>query len=98
MLPYEDDPLSAENLVQDNVKHFCRLLQFANKINPPVSPAKVREGNITHLHGLSCRTNYSLHMLAVDSIRNYHFAEALGVDIKNKKDKTVVVILDSKVG
>ncbi|XP_034830385.1 thioredoxin domain-containing protein 11 [Maniola hyperantus] len=96
MLPYEDDPLSAENLMQENVKHFCRLMQFANKISPPVSPAKVSNGNVTHLHGLACDTNYTLHMIAVDSIRNYHFAEALGVDIKNRKDMTAAVILDSR--
>lgn len=97
MLPYEDDPLSADNLIQENVKHFCRLMQFANKINPPVSPSRVTVGNITHIHGHSCTTNYTLHILAVDSVRNYHFAEALGIDIKHKKDKTALVILDSKV-
>ncbi|CAH2106394.1 unnamed protein product [Euphydryas editha] len=96
MLPYEDDPLSAENLIQDNIKHFCRLMKFANKLSPPVSPARVTSGNITHLHGLACKTNSTLYMMAIDSILNYHFAEALGIDIKNKKDMTAVVILDSK--
>ncbi|CAH2261007.1 jg10784 [Pararge aegeria aegeria] len=97
MLPYDDDPLSAENLWHDNVKHFCRRMQFANKISPPVAPSKLTSGNVSHIHGLSCDTNYTLYIIAVDSLRNYHFAEALGVDIKNKKDMTAVVILDSKV-
>ncbi|XP_046959579.1 thioredoxin domain-containing protein 11 [Vanessa cardui] len=96
MLPFEDDPLSAENLIQDNVKHFCRLMRFANKISPPVSPSRVTSGNITHIHGLACKTNNTLYMAAIDSVRNYHFAEALGINIKNKKDMTAVVILDSK--
>ncbi|XP_047529600.1 thioredoxin domain-containing protein 11 [Vanessa atalanta] len=96
MLPFEDDPLSAENLIQDNVKHFCRLMKFANKLSPPVSPSRVTSGNITHIHGLACKTNNTLYMAAIDSVRNYHFAEALGINIKNKKDMTAVVILDSK--
>lgn len=96
MLPYEDDPLSAENLIQDNVKHFCRLMKFANKLSPPVSPARVTSGNITHLHGLACKANSTLYIMAIDSVLNYHFAEALGIDIKNKSNMTAVVILDSK--
>ncbi|XP_023941308.2 thioredoxin domain-containing protein 11 isoform X2 [Bicyclus anynana] len=96
MLPYDDDPLSAESLWHEHVKHFCRRMLFAHSVSPPVSPAKVSHGNITHIHGPACDTNYTISMIAVDSFRNYHFAESLGVDIKNKKDMTAVVILDSK--
>lgn len=100
MLPLEDDPLSPDNLVQENVKHFCKLMKFANEAGPRVIPAKVlvndEKHNITHIHGLACARNFSLHILAVDSVANHHFAEFLGIDISNKKDKTTVVILDSK--
>ncbi|XP_038211860.1 thioredoxin domain-containing protein 11 [Zerene cesonia] len=95
MLPQEDDPLSSENLIQENVEHQCNILQFATKLYPPVIPSRVN-GNISHIHGLGCTTNYTMNMIAVDSIRNYHFAEALGIDIKSKKDMTAVIILDSK--
>lgn len=101
MLPFEDDPLSPENLVQENVKHFCKLMKFASEASPPVVPSKVPTSedkpNITHIHGLSCEKNFSMHMLAVDSVANHHFAEFLGVDITNRQDKTTVVVLDSKV-
>ncbi|XP_041978251.1 thioredoxin domain-containing protein 11 [Aricia agestis] len=96
MLPLEDDPLSAENLVRGHIRHYCKLMHYAYKLTPTVYPAKVKSGNITHLDGLSCATNSSLYFIALDSVRNYHFAEALGVDIKNKKDMTAVIILDSK--
>lgn len=96
ILPAEDDPLSPENLIQENLKHSCNLLHFANKLYPAVRPGKV-DGNISHINGLACQANTSMYILAVDSIRNYHFAEALGIDVKNKKDITSVVILDSKV-
>ncbi|XP_068631740.1 thioredoxin domain-containing protein 11 [Battus philenor] len=98
MLPHEDDVLSPENLIQDSVKHFCRLMKFANQLGPQIMPAKVTSGNITHIHGLSCATNSSLYIAVVDSVQNHHFAEALGIDITKKKDMTSVVILDSKVG
>ncbi|XP_063380638.1 uncharacterized protein LOC134667241 [Cydia fagiglandana] len=95
MLPFEDDPLSPENLIQDNVQHFCKLMRFANTWGPPVHPQRVTT-NVSHIHGLACAQNSSLNMLAVDSVRNHHFAEFLGIDITSKKDKTAVVILDSK--
>ncbi|XP_028027181.1 uncharacterized protein LOC114240723 [Bombyx mandarina] len=99
MLPDEDDPLSPENLVQDNVKHFCRLMKFANGHSPPLyfSMDPEEERNVTRIEGMSCANNFSLYILAVDSIRNHHFAESLGVNITNKKDMTSAVILDSKV-
>lgn len=98
MLPDEDDPLSPENLVQDNVKHFCRLMKFANGHSPPLyfSMDPEEERNVTRIEGMSCANNFSLYILAVDSIRNHHFAESLGVNITNKKDMTSAVILDSK--
>ncbi|KAJ0177223.1 hypothetical protein K1T71_007232 [Dendrolimus kikuchii] len=97
MLPLEGDHLSPENLVQDNLKHFCKLMKFANEWGPPVHPADMpRDQNITHITGLACAKNFSLYMIAVDSVRNHHFAEALGIDISTKHDMTAVVILDSK--
>lgn len=97
MLPLEDDVLSPENLIQDNIKHFCKLMKFANEWGSPIYPEKVSEiQNLTYITGLSCVNNFSLYMIAVDSVRNHHFAEALGINIVNKKDMTAVVILDSK--
>ncbi|XP_053607574.1 thioredoxin domain-containing protein 11 isoform X2 [Plodia interpunctella] len=100
MLPFEGDHLAPENLVQDNVKHFCKLTKFSYEFGPPIVPAKVPNAedqiNVTDINGLSCENNFTLHMLAVDSVTNHHFAESLGIDVSNKKDKTTVVILDSK--
>ncbi|CAB3224200.1 unnamed protein product [Arctia plantaginis] len=98
MLPYEDDLLSAENLIQEDVKQYCRTMKFAYENGPPIYPgsAKDERHNIKHLQGLSCAHNFSLHIIAVDSMRNHHFAESLGIDISRKKDMTAVVILDSK--
>ncbi|PZC86415.1 hypothetical protein B5X24_HaOG209134 [Helicoverpa armigera] len=101
MLPFEDDPLSPDNLLQDSVKHFCKVFRFAQEWGAPIYPSRQpdvdeRRINITHIEGLSCARNFSLHIIAVDSVRNHHFAESLGIDISNKKDMTAVVILDSK--
>lgn len=101
MLPFEDDPLSSENLMQDKAQHFCKLWRFANELGPPVAPAKIprleERRKISHIDGLACEKNFTLHILAVDSVRNHHFAEFLGLDIVNKKDMTAAVILDTKV-
>lgn len=100
MLPNEDDHLSPENLIQNNIKHFCTVMKFANERNPPVFPSMMSEKrvNLSHnIHGLSCANNFSLHILAMDSVQNVHFAESLGIDIVNKKDMTALVIMDNKV-
>lgn len=99
MLPYEDDVLSAENLIQEDVKQYCRMMKFAYENGPPIYPGSTIDDrrNIVQIQGLSCAHNFSLHIIAVDSIRNHHFAESLGIDISRKKDMTAVVILDSKV-
>lgn len=102
MLPLEDDPLTADHLIQYNVEHFCKLMKFAHEHSPPIFPHKNHEEvrhthNLTRINGLACSANISLNFLAMDSVHNHHFAEALGIDIKSKKDMTAVVILDSKV-
>lgn len=97
MLPLEDDPLAAEGLVHDRIRHLCKVYHYAKQWGPPIFPATVDEKNLTHNFGLSCKMNFSLNMIAVDSVENHHFAEALGIDIKNMKDMTAVVILDTKV-
>ncbi|XP_049868769.1 thioredoxin domain-containing protein 11 [Pectinophora gossypiella] len=96
MLPFEDDPLGSENLIQDSVKHFCKLMMFAKEWGPTAIPEKVDNNNLPKIHGLACASNFSLNMIAVDSVQNYHFAESLGIDISNRKDRTAVVILDPK--
>ncbi|KAJ2946055.1 hypothetical protein O0L34_g4974 [Tuta absoluta] len=96
MLPFDDDPLAPENLVQDNVKHFCKIFNFAKEWGPIVMPQRVDGQNITRVQGLACAKNFTLNLLAVDSVQNHHFAEALGIDVLSKQDKTAVVILDSK--
>lgn len=98
MLPLKHDHLSAENLVQGDLEHFCKLMKFANEWGPPVYPVNISDNqNITHITGLACAKNFTLYMIAVDSVMNHHFAEALGIDISSKHDMTTVVILDSKV-
>ncbi|KAL4713233.1 hypothetical protein ACJJTC_013163 [Scirpophaga incertulas] len=77
MLLSEEDPLSTDNLVQAKAKLSCKLFEFANKLSPPVIPAKIQ-------------------FETVDSVRNHHFAESLGIDVTKKKDMTAIVILDSK--
>ncbi|KAI5651874.1 thioredoxin domain-containing protein 11 [Phthorimaea operculella] len=96
MLPFDDDPLAPENLVQSHVKHFCKIFRFAKEWGPIITPQKVEGQNITRVQGLACAKNFTLNLLAVDSVQNHHFAEALGIDVLSKKDKTAVVILDSK--
>ncbi|XP_028171777.1 thioredoxin domain-containing protein 11 isoform X2 [Ostrinia furnacalis] len=101
MLPFDDDPLSVENLFHDHQQYLCRIFNFANEIGPPVAPARIANAeekqNISRVEGLACEKNFTLHMLAVDSVRNHHFAEFLGIDVTNVKDKTAVVILDTKL-
>lgn len=97
MLPLKDDPLSAESLVDDHIQHFCKIHKFTKRRGKPIFPAVVDEEGLHSIEGLACKMNVSLNMIAIDSIENHHFAESLGIDIKNMKNMTAVVILDTKV-
>lgn len=50
-----------------------------------------------NVNGMACKTNTSLSLVAMDSLEYYYFAERLGIDISNKKDKTAAVIINPKV-
>lgn len=50
-----------------------------------------------NIHGLSCKSNSSLALIALDSLKYYHFAERLGINIALKKDLTAAVIINEKV-
>lgn len=94
--PEDSDPLSADHLLQRHIDHYCKLYKFANQLYTPLSSGNEDVLNITYIHGLACKTNVSLNIVAMDSLREHHFAESLGIDILNIKDNTALVILDSK--
>lgn len=50
-----------------------------------------------NISGLGCKTNMSLTFIAMDSLMQRDLAERLGIDISNRKDKTVAVIVNEKV-
>ncbi|XP_011310287.1 thioredoxin domain-containing protein 11 [Fopius arisanus] len=89
----EDDPRSPENVRKRLAEESCKFLLLGNKYQPPIFPV-VLEGDERRLEA-ACTTNKSLTFLAIDSLRYFHFAEALGIDLLRIQDKTAVVILDS---
>lgn len=78
-------------------RNRCKMLLTGNKYNRPVFPRELPGHAPINLTDQVCKTNKSLALIAVDSIRYGYFAESLGIDISKKKDKTAVVIVDSTV-
>lgn len=97
-----EDPKSSLNLQRKWKQYKCQLARLAEKIQSPIfspslfssKPLASKEVNLT---GLACRSNSSLTLIALDSLIYHQFAERLGIDILNKKDKTAVVILNEKL-
>ncbi|XP_046403393.1 thioredoxin domain-containing protein 11 [Ischnura elegans] len=90
------------SLIQHHEKEeACKRLLHGEILHPAVFPddnasenvSKIPENLLPLVRGLACRTNKTLSILALDSLKYHHFALGLGVDVLSKKDATAVVIL-----
>ncbi|XP_057651528.1 thioredoxin domain-containing protein 11 [Diorhabda carinulata] len=90
------DYRSAENLQKLHEAERCKDFLEAEKQFPAVFVKDSSLKNIT-ITGLSCRSNKSLSMLAMDSLLYSHFALRLGIDLSKEPDRTAVVILNDKM-
>lgn len=72
---------------------------MAKKISPVIFEDHKSYKGITppSVSGLSCKTNTSLSLLAMDSLLHYHFAQRLGIDLSKNIDKSAAVIINDKV-
>lgn len=98
----EYDPRLPINLKRLWEKEKCRIANIAQSIFPTVFSDSVTDSQKfnkrhTNISGLACKTNASLTLIAVDSLKYYHFAERLGIDLSTRKDKTVAVIINEKM-
>ncbi|XP_018323145.1 thioredoxin domain-containing protein 11 isoform X2 [Agrilus planipennis] len=96
MLKDENDPLAPRNLRKFWNREMCRLLRITEKLIPSIYTDYVKN-NLTvnnKIDGLLCKTNRTLTFYALDSLETYYFAERLGVNVFDRKDKTAAVIID----
>lgn len=100
----DTDERSAFNLERIWQEERCHLLKSAQKYQPAIYSSTIvnyvdygKKFNRLNVSGLACETNASLTLIAMDSLLHYHFAERLGVNVSNRKDKTVAVIVNDKV-
>ena len=78
-------------------KEECQKFLIGSTYYPPVFPKVNIKEPSTNFTSSICEVNKTLSFIAIDSLYYFHFAEALGVDVLNYKDKTAVVILDPTV-
>ncbi|XP_076292907.1 thioredoxin domain-containing protein 11 isoform X2 [Lasioglossum baleicum] len=93
----EYDAQSADAVRQNNLKQECKRWITANKYHQPIfSHDDDYHPDQPDVNLISaCKMNTSLGLIALDSLHYFHFAEALGIDVLKRKDKTAVVILDA---
>ncbi|XP_015608172.1 thioredoxin domain-containing protein 11 isoform X2 [Cephus cinctus] len=94
MLTGENDPRSANNVRRSFIKEDCRKLLTGNNYHPPVFPKDLPGHPNINLTELRCKVNRTLVLIAIDSLQYHHYAEGLGIDILNKRNKTAVVIIE----
>lgn len=96
---YGEDSRSAGNLLRRWKKEKCRIAHLARQFHPVLLSESVRgtEDVGLNVSGLACKLNSSLVLIALDSLRYYHFAERLGIDISQAEDKTAAVIINQKM-
>ncbi|RZC27651.1 thioredoxin domain-containing protein 11 [Asbolus verrucosus] len=90
------DQISSEYLRKSVMEEDCREFLLSQKYGPAIFERKVR-GNDFNITGLACKTNLTLAFIALDSLRFYHFAEKLGVDLPDSSQKSGVVIINEKM-
>lgn len=76
----------------------CRRFLAGYSYQRPVFPRDAEAEAETKLTEAICTINKTLALVAIDSLRYFHFAEGLGIDVGRADDKTVAVILDPAVG
>ncbi|KAJ8665286.1 hypothetical protein QAD02_006948 [Eretmocerus hayati] len=92
-----EDPYSAESLTREFYRSECkRFLAGYSYQRPLFSRKQMSEENSPDIELVDdvCRLNKSLALVAIDSLRFFHFAEGLGIDLRNQPDHTAVVIVD----
>ncbi|XP_033213679.1 thioredoxin domain-containing protein 11 [Belonocnema kinseyi] len=90
----ESDPYSADAVQQFFYKEKCEKLLTGNKYHRAIFPRDYEKDPSINLTPAICEVNKTLSFIAVDSLYFYHYAEGLGVDVLNRRDKTAAVILD----
>lgn len=91
------DYKSPDSLKKMFLKNKCKHFLASEKIYPTVFAKTSTSPKNISIAGLSCKTNKTLVLLAMDSLLHYSFAERLGIDLNKQPDRSAVVILNDKV-
>ncbi|OXU20522.1 hypothetical protein TSAR_015773 [Trichomalopsis sarcophagae] len=90
-----DDPRSSTSVRKAFYREECRQFLAGYSYQRPIFPREPdNDSDEVELTEAICRVNKTLALVAIDSLHYFHFAESLGIDVGNAKDKTTVVILD----
>lgn len=73
------------------------MAKLASRLDPIIVSPDLTQASLPNVTSLACKENSTLSLVAMDSIRYYNFAERLGIDIRNRVDKTAAVIVDEKM-
>lgn len=103
MLKSEYDKRSPANLVEISGRKQCER-HFSARMTKNDAAAETIFFDIVNekerfdtILGLSCKSNRTLSLLAVDSLLYHTFAERLGVDVLLRPNKTVAFIVDHEM-
>ncbi|KAL0278669.1 UNVERIFIED_CONTAM: hypothetical protein PYX00_000422 [Menopon gallinae] len=96
ILPSRDDERSPENLLRLWDEEKCKLWTFANRYQKQIFPKTRKENSSTVIDGLACVNKKTLSIIALDSLLYHQFAEGIGINILELKDKTAIAIVDKE--
>jgi len=96
-LKARNDPQSANMIRRGFLREHCRRWLAGNDYHSSLFPRDSPKQFNVNLKESVCKTNKTLALIAIDSLRYFHFAERLGIDLLKQRNKTTVVILDAAV-
>ncbi|XP_058448387.1 thioredoxin domain-containing protein 11 [Malaya genurostris] len=97
MLDSDQDYRGTKLLRKDYLRRQCEFLKISELDNNEIffqNPSSQEDSYVDLIRGLSCKYNKTLTFLGMDSALYHAFAERLGVDVLNKPNRSVVMIVD----
>ncbi|KAG8236018.1 hypothetical protein J437_LFUL015969, partial [Ladona fulva] len=88
----QDDRISL--LLSHSKEEECKRYLHGELMQPAFFPSDGDSHfSMSKIQGLACKTNQTISMVALDSLKYHHFAMGLGVDVLSRKYATAVVIV-----
>jgi hypothetical protein len=96
MLDNEHDERSPEAILKYEFRRRCEMLRIADRKSEILFMDDEDTAPLQLVSGLACKSNRTFTLVSIDSNNFHTFAERLGIDILEVKNRTTALIMDQE--